>query len=93
MEGKVSHQDYYTSFVTPEVLDLVSKQIGAYRIATSTDSHFNDIPLNSWDRLHFYIHNLCGKAVQQANGNGGYALCDSVCIAKAAARLIRAGLT
>lgn len=51
MAGRISHEDYYSQFVTPAILETVAKSIGRDRIKASTDPHFNDIPLHLWDRV------------------------------------------
>jgi hypothetical protein len=45
------HQAYYAQFVTRFTLSQVAMAIGVDAIKTSTDRHFNDIPLVRWDRL------------------------------------------
>jgi hypothetical protein len=91
IDGDVSHGQYYgqPAFCTPEVKSLVARAIGLKRILASKDPHFNDIPLERWDALHPAIVIMVGRAIREANGNGGIALSDTVCIAKAAARLIK----
>ena len=90
-DTKVRHDDYYgqPAFCTPEVKSYVAKAIGIERILASPDPHFSDIPLERWDALHPAIVIMVGRAIREANGNGGIALSDTVCIAKAAARLIK----
>lgn len=51
MDGKYSFNEYYRQFVTPEILDRVSKAIGVDRIKASTDEHLNDIPMKEWDAI------------------------------------------
>ena len=91
-----AHRRYYAQFVTDSVLWLVSARIGAARIRASTDPHFNDIPLRSWDALEPAIRDLCLSRMGDINGrvdhNNGIAwsLSDAVCIAKEAARQIKA---
>lgn len=89
MSKKATHEEYYGQFVNDSVVRIVKRSIGEDRIKNSTDEHFNDISLDSWDRLHGLIHNVVGKEVRLANGSGGYSLSDSVCVAKAAARQIK----
>ena len=44
------HQ-YYGQFVTPYVTEVVRTYIGEDIIRASKDVHFNDIPLELWDKL------------------------------------------
>jgi hypothetical protein len=74
MNKEISHQEYYAQFVTKSILDTVRRCIGTSRILKSEDQHFNDIDLKSWDNLYVI--------------NWG-SLSDSVCVAKAAARIIK----
>ena len=91
--GDVTHDDYYgqSAFCTPEVKSLVARAIGLKRILESTEPYFNDIALHRWDELHPAVVLLVGNAIREANGTGGISLSDTVCIAKAAARLIKEG--
>ena len=91
VNGDVSHDTYYVepAFCTPDVKSYVARAITLKRILESTEEHFNDIPLERWDALHPYIIMLVGNAIREANGTGGIALSDTVCIAKQAARLIK----
>jgi len=97
LTNKVSHDQYYgqPAFCTPEVKSMVARAIGLKRILESTEPHFNDIPLRQWDDLHPAVILLVGNSLREANGTGGIygtggiSLSDTVCIAKAAARLIK----
>ena len=51
MAGECSHEEYYGKFVTGYLLQVVSDSIGIDRLKASTDEHFNDIPLEEWDKL------------------------------------------
>jgi hypothetical protein len=97
MNKEVSHQDYYAQFVTETILDTVRSRIGTKRILKSTDPHFNDIPLQLWDNLAPAIRMTCGKSLSVSNAStcsrevklGGVSLSDCVCVAKAAAKIIK----
>ena len=91
IDGVVSHDDYYSqpAFCTPEVKSLVARAIGLKRILDSVDPHFNDISLVKWDVLHPAVTFLVGNALREANGTAGISLSDTVCVAKAAARIIK----
>lgn len=88
MTGTIDHHTYYDQF-GKLILPLVAKTIGVETIVDSVDEHFNDIPLRRWDGMHSAIaRSAAGKALREANG-GGLSLSDTVCTAKAAARIIR----
>lgn len=89
LNDEVDHQTYYAQFATPAVIGLVGQVIGRDRILASEDPHLNDIPLRLWDSLHHSILNLVGSAINTANGGNGISLSDTVCTAKAAARMIQ----
>ncbi len=76
MNGKVSHADYYSQFVTPEIKAMVSGCIGLKRLLGSTDEHLNNIPLSNWDSMSF------GLRIEDGS------LCAAVCTFKQAARQI-----
>ncbi len=89
MDGKVSHDEYYGQYLTPEIINLVRNYVTATRIERSADQHFNDIPLRKWDSLEPSLR----KLVSGLKENGeAWSLSTSVCIAKAAARAIKASL-
>lgn len=87
MDKKFTHDEYYGQFVTKGIIQYIGTSIGDERIKKSTDPHFNDIPLGEWDRLHGTMIYLCGKQLKESGGFN--ALCDTVCVAKRAAKEIR----
>ena len=91
--GRYTYEEYYSQFVNDEIKRFITRSIGLHRIKSSTDPHFNDIPLHEWDSLESYIRSMCGKAISEANSGGGVSLSDCVCIAKQAARMIKESST
>ncbi len=90
IDGKIgsAHRRYFAQAVTPAVIRYVVDKIGAEEIARSKGGSLNEIPLARWDALHPTIKRLCAARVDEmSEGKGGYALSDSVCIAKEAARI------
>lgn len=87
LAGECSHEEYYAQFVTNAVIETVRRHIGEDKIAASTDEHFNDIPLRQWDMLA--IHHTMNMKKFRALQTYGFTLCDAVCIAKQAARMIK----
>lgn len=90
MNNKISHNKYYEQF-GKHLINLVSLRIGLKRIQNSKCKHFNDIPLKEWDMLEISVRNQVGLMLREANGKAaGVSLSDCVCVAKSAARIIRA---
>ena len=87
MTGKVSHDEYYAQFVTEMTKEIVRSSIGMEAILASKDPHFNDIPLKNWDSLHPVILRTSGRDCTDVHWD---TLGTSVCIAKCAARMIKA---
>lgn len=87
MANEVTHQEYYGQFCSNSVIRLVTDRIGMDQILRSTNPHFNDIPLNQWDNLEPVIRMMVGSTLQKLNGQ--VSLSDCVCVAKAAARIIK----
>lgn len=83
--GEISHDEYYSQFVTPGVIERVKSRIGEKKIKQSSDPHFNDIPLNSWDVIGVPadVVTKCGLA------GDSNTLSFQVCVNKAAARIIK----
>ena len=50
MTDKCTHAEYYGQVVTQVMKDHIARAI-PQSLARSTDPHFNDIPLSTWDRL------------------------------------------
>lgn len=89
--------EYYDQFVTPEILNRVTRDIGLDRLLASKDEHLNDIPLKEWDALFGGVfrsgqmivsptvpHDI-NKMLKEC-GEGGASMATLVCIAKQAAR-------
>lgn len=87
MNKKFTHDEYYGQFVTKNIVDYVGCVIGEERIKRSMHPHFSDIPLEDWNKLHSSILIYCERKLRKVNGQA--ALCDTVCIAKRAAKEIR----
>lgn len=92
-----SFQKYNMQFVTDQTIQVVKNRIGENKICNSIDTHFNDIPLKLWDRLDYAIKRTIDmKKWKLANcpkyiGTSKFiwSLSDTVCISKAAARIIK----
>jgi hypothetical protein len=83
--GMEAHRKYFGQFVTEGTKSRVISSIGLKRILSSTNEHFNDIPLVTWDRL---TPQLPGSAGFSKAGDY-YTLANGVCLAKEAARQIK----
>jgi hypothetical protein len=91
LERRCTHDEYYSQYVTDRHIATV-KRIGTSRILASTDPYFNDIPLCEWDRLQRDM--LTQSTRDLLTRNGDFAtLAVAVCIAKCAARKLRAQLS
>lgn len=88
MDKQCSHNQYYGQFVTNTLRQAVVKIIGKEKIEKSKDPHLNDIPLKLWHGLNNIVKSHCLGAVNKAENNSVccLSLCDTVCIAKEAAR-------
>ncbi len=89
MNGKVSHANYYSQFVTPEIKVLVQDRIGLAVIQRSTDEHFNDISLRAWDRVALRFPGEPYRTLPILQTAGDNSLATAVCILKQAARIIK----
>ena len=98
-DGKCTHHEYYSQFVTDDIKQLVINSIGKEAIQRSTDPHLNDIPLVKWDRLNTTVRALVDRNLHKELHNATYgerdkdkfiwSLSEGVCIAKAAARIVK----
>lgn len=83
----VLHDTYFRQFVNEDLINLVSSRIGKLAIIESKDEHMNDIPLQRWDDLYHEVMRLTRDLRKEAGEDNS--LGTSVCIAKAAARIIK----
>jgi len=90
LAGECTYNEYYSQFVTESLIKYVVKCIGSEKIINSTDEHFNDIPLQYWDRLIGFNYTN-GGAFKEANNQTQlrYTLSDNVCLTKHAARIYK----
>lgn len=81
MNGEITHQEYYlwlADLIGATVRDI---PVSLNRLAASTDTYFNDIPLSTWDRQHYHM-----KAKAMRAGLLVWSLSDTTCVLKALAR-------
>ena len=99
LKKECSHSEYYGQFINELLIKTVVYHIGGNRIIDSSCPHFNDIPLNLWDRLVFVPDRIDREKWKRlASDTYGkvdqskflWALSDQVCIAKECARLWKA---
>lgn len=89
------HDEYYEQFVNLSTIQQVKIRFGDL-ISKSTNKHFNDIPLAQWDSLVGWPFSGRGTFLsynkgqfEEATGSRAYSGSDMICIAKAAARMIK----
>lgn len=95
MAHKVTHDEYYGQFVTEPVVKLVKQFIGEERVLQSKDPHFNDIPLQQWDKLAETFRlsfPATMRAIAATTGWNGTTLAERGCVLKRAAKRIRDGV-
>lgn len=97
LDGRCTHEQYYSQFVNNGVMLRVIRAIGLDVIRNSTCASFNDIPLDEWDNIPL-VDMLDVKKFKRLNnvtyrksdqGKFLWSLSDNVCIAKAAAQVVR----
>jgi hypothetical protein len=84
MNKKATHEEYYAQFVTQGVLDRVKSAFSRRALEAGKNEHFNNIPLEYWDRLMSVVpFEIAGKL----KACGDYPTkAGIVCILKEAAR-------
>ena len=84
MSNKCTHEEYYSQLVTQSIKDHVTRAL-PQSIAKSKDPSFNDIPLDTWNRIGAYsVPNAEFKKLGDFRTAMGV-----VCVLKEAARQIR----
>jgi hypothetical protein len=84
-DGMKAHRRYFGQFVTAGTKSRVLNSIGLDRILSSTNEHFNDIPLRLWDILASKLPGSSGFC----KAGDYYTLANGVCLAKEAAKQIK----
>lgn len=87
--GSNAHHTYYSQFVTNGVKHVIESHFSKDKLlaAYKEDKHFNTIPLLAWDNLELFIKaNVSSTLLKETKEY--WSLSTSVCIAKAAARLL-----
>jgi len=87
MGGVCTHQEYYDQFVTLETERIIKDLVGEDKILASEDPYFNDINLRIWDKFAMYYRYYAEKLKKAGDF---WSIAGMVCIAKAAARRIKA---
>lgn len=92
MGKECTHDEFYGQFVNERVISRLARL--KERIAQSQDPHFNDIPLRLWDSLigikDCIDRDKWRKALEWNNPKTyPWSLSDQVCVAKAAAKMIK----
>jgi hypothetical protein len=83
---RCSFDEYYSQFVTSEVLSYVDSKLGN-DIILSKDDIFEHIGLREWDRLVYNLKPLVSDQIL-TEAQEGWSLMTGVCIVKVAAKLI-----
>ena len=84
LNGVCSHNQYYSQFVTGDILKLVENKFGYIELKNAfyKDVHLNSIPLSTWDQLGLHVK-------PKMNKYGDWLTMSSkVCILKVAAKII-----
>lgn len=84
-----NHRQYFADFVTPSVIKMVKQRIGLKRILSSTDEHFNNIPLKEWDSLYDYFKPHIAKINKEKGNKHTTCYSDNTCMLKEAAKQIK----
>lgn len=84
-EQRALHHQYYKQFVTPSIIQAVVPSLGR-ALKQSTDPHYNDISLKSWDLIaKGFTRHVCAVN-KRLNGSYSWSPAIGVCMLKAAAR-------
>ena len=85
MTDKCTHAEYYGQLVTQGMKEHVARAL-PQSLARSTDPHFNDIPLATWDRIGSVYRGLGPEFKKLGDFMSSAGL---VCVLKEAARQVK----
>jgi hypothetical protein len=88
IDGKATFSEYYTQFITPELINAVKEKIGIDRVKESNDPHLNDIPLSKWDSIFLDYNLKKGISLRMQDAGDFLSMAGAVCTAKECARLL-----
>ena len=92
IRGEVSHEDYYHQLITDEMVTVVAARMGLAALWASVDhSYFSDLPLRSWEAAGERLRSEVDHSRLAAMGQAWDAVIGA-CVARAAARVIVAGI-
>ena len=84
-KGLYSTHQYYSQFVTLDIIKLVVMRLGTETIIKSSKHNFSDIRQDTFDSLDGLIHTIINKQQIIDAGEDIPFLCFNVCVAIAAA--------
>lgn len=93
IDGKCTHQEYYSQFVTEESKRLVIRFIGSKDFLSQkyeADNNLNNIPLHQWDAIALYYKHI-GAIDENGTGVKIYYRSNAICVLKTAAMMIVKG--
>lgn len=88
-KGEYTTHQYYSQFVTKEIVDLVVSRLRKEAIIKSTKHNFSDIRQDTIDSLDGQIHSIIDQEQIRASGEDIPYLCFNVCVAIAAATIYK----
>lgn len=89
LNGTVTHDEYWSQFVTDDVMSDVKRAIGYERIVNSKCPHLNDIPLSCWDGIYGVLTTSVVAKLKEAGDVNAATLANKVSLSKQAARILR----
>lgn len=85
MSGAVTHDEYYSQFVTEEIRQAVADAFSVRQLCDAGE-YFNGIPLHRWDILGQRFHSQLSRSLRDAGDFLSSA--GVVCVLKRAAKEI-----
>lgn len=85
VKGKITHEEYYSQFVTPEIRQAVADRFNVKRLQEAGE-HFNGIPIAQWDNLGLSFHHALRDEFKERGD--GLSISGVLCVLKVAARQI-----
>ena len=89
-KGLYTTHQYYSQYVTNEIIDLVVTRLGKEAILKSTKPNFSDIRQDTIDSLDGPIHLIINQDQIKQTGEEIPFLCFNVCVVMAAATIYKA---
>lgn len=87
LNGNCTHEQYYTQFIAPRIVQIVAGMIGTDWIKSSKSSSFDDIPAQRWLAVGTFLQTMLAPTFSK---HGDFvSVYSAIIVAKYTAKIIK----